>query len=89
MSAYFPVSEAEDDVEHLLDELEDDPRTQLDKTIDRIGMGSYQWTLLCLCGFGAQFSGSMHTTTLTVILNTGWMADNVSVSADSDLAYLA
>jgi hypothetical protein len=25
---------------------------QLDKTIDRIGMGSYQWTLLSLCGFG-------------------------------------
>ncbi|KAJ7464707.1 MFS general substrate transporter [Mycena galericulata] len=52
MSAYFPAPDADDDVEHLLDELEDDPRTQLDKTIDRIGMGSYQWTLLCLCGFG-------------------------------------
>ncbi|KAJ7143606.1 MFS general substrate transporter [Mycena crocata] len=52
MSTYFPVSDADDDVEHLLDELDDDPRTQLDKTIDRIGMGSYQWTLLCLCGFG-------------------------------------
>lgn len=51
---------------------EDDGRTPLDKTIDRIGMGvcvyflghqtvliiacdnagSYQWTLLSLCGFG-------------------------------------
>ncbi|KAI0637103.1 MFS general substrate transporter [Trametes polyzona] len=31
---------------------EDDGRTPLDRTIDRIGMGSYQWTLLCLCGFG-------------------------------------
>ncbi|KAF8527425.1 MFS general substrate transporter [Hysterangium stoloniferum] len=30
----------------------DDGRTQLDKTIDKIGMGSYQWTLLTLCGFG-------------------------------------
>ncbi|KAF8625910.1 hypothetical protein AX17_006636 [Amanita inopinata Kibby_2008] len=33
----------------------DDPhdgRTPLDRTIDRIGMGSYQWTLLSLCGFG-------------------------------------
>ncbi|KAI0031935.1 major facilitator superfamily domain-containing protein, partial [Vararia minispora EC-137] len=29
-----------------------DGRTPLDKTIDRIGMGSYQWTLLALCGFG-------------------------------------
>ena len=25
---------------------------QLDRTIDRIGMGRYQWTLLSLCGFG-------------------------------------
>ncbi|KAJ7225962.1 MFS general substrate transporter, partial [Mycena pura] len=70
MSAYFPAPDAEDDVEHLLDDVPDDPRTQLDKTIDRIGMGSYQWTLLCLCGFG-------------------WMADNVGVSADRDLAHLA
>ncbi len=31
-------------------------RLQLDKTIDRIGMGSYQWTLLSLCGFGEFFS---------------------------------
>ncbi|KXN80839.1 hypothetical protein AN958_07202 [Leucoagaricus sp. SymC.cos] len=30
----------------------DDSRTPLDKTIDRIGMGSYQWALLSLCGFG-------------------------------------
>ncbi|CAK5273982.1 unnamed protein product [Mycena citricolor] len=30
----------------------DDPRSQLDKTIDRIGMGRYQWALLFLCGFG-------------------------------------
>ncbi|EMD31441.1 major facilitator superfamily protein mfs4 [Gelatoporia subvermispora B] len=29
-----------------------DSRTPLDRTIDRIGMGSYQWTLLSLCGFG-------------------------------------
>ncbi|PPR06313.1 hypothetical protein CVT24_001025 [Panaeolus cyanescens] len=29
-----------------------DDRTPLDRTIDRIGMGSYQWTLLSLCGFG-------------------------------------
>lgn len=29
-----------------------DGRTPLDKTIDRIGMGWYQWTLLSLCGFG-------------------------------------
>ncbi|KAH7915443.1 major facilitator superfamily domain-containing protein [Hygrophoropsis aurantiaca] len=35
-----------------VDEDFEDDRTPLDKTIDRIGMGSYQWTLLSLCGFG-------------------------------------
>ncbi|KAF8349514.1 MFS general substrate transporter [Amanita rubescens] len=35
-----------------LPDLPNDCRTPLDKTIDRIGMGSYQWTLLSLCGFG-------------------------------------
>ncbi|KJA23266.1 hypothetical protein HYPSUDRAFT_137939 [Hypholoma sublateritium FD-334 SS-4] len=45
--------EAEDveQQDHLLGE-SFDGRTPLDKTIDRIGMGSYQWTLLSLCGFG-------------------------------------
>ncbi|KAJ7274109.1 MFS general substrate transporter [Mycena rebaudengoi] len=52
MSAYFPVQDADDDIQRLLEQDEEDIRTQLDKTIDRIGMGSYQWTLLCLCGFG-------------------------------------
>jgi hypothetical protein len=56
MSAYFPVPDADEDIEHLLEDADEDPRTQLDKTIDRIGMGSYQWTLLCLCGFGAYCS---------------------------------
>jgi hypothetical protein len=55
MSTYFPAPDVDEDVEHLLDNVEDDPRTQLDRTIDRIGMGSYQWTLLCLCGFGMYF----------------------------------
>ncbi|CDO69845.1 hypothetical protein BN946_scf184884.g4 [Trametes cinnabarina] len=42
------------DVESLGFDAQDDfdGRTPLDRTIDRIGMGSYQWTLLCLCGFG-------------------------------------
>ncbi|KAJ7069406.1 MFS general substrate transporter [Mycena amicta] len=53
-ASYFPAPDAEDDVEQLLDDAIDDAdaRTRLDKTIDKIGMGSYQWTLLCLCGFG-------------------------------------
>ncbi|KIO05306.1 hypothetical protein M404DRAFT_999910 [Pisolithus tinctorius Marx 270] len=44
-------AEGDLDVEQGID-LEYDGRTRLDKTIDRIGMGSYQWTLLSLCGFG-------------------------------------
>ncbi|KAF8869192.1 major facilitator superfamily domain-containing protein, partial [Gymnopilus junonius] len=53
VSAYFPNQEDDDEQqEQLLGESEHDGRTPLDKTIDRIGMGSYQWTLLALCGFG-------------------------------------
>ncbi|KAG1901158.1 MFS general substrate transporter [Suillus fuscotomentosus] len=49
---YFEDTEQDmDGVEVDLD-AEYDKRTPLDKTIDRIGMGSYQWTLLSLCGFG-------------------------------------
>ncbi|KIN93639.1 hypothetical protein M404DRAFT_170644 [Pisolithus tinctorius Marx 270] len=44
-------AEGDLDVEQGID-LEYDGRTRLDKTIDRIGMGDYQWTLLSLCGFG-------------------------------------
>ncbi|KAF7299816.1 MFS general substrate transporter [Mycena chlorophos] len=54
MSSYFPAAEADTD-DRLLEDgghVEGDARTRLDKTIDRIGMGNYQWTLLCLCGFG-------------------------------------
>lgn len=56
------------DVETGEAEEEEDQRTELDKTIDKIGMGKYaklsdsycdsssigpyQWTLLSLCGFG-------------------------------------
>jgi len=32
--------------------IEPDSRTPLDRTIDQIGMGTYQWALLFLCGFG-------------------------------------
>ncbi|TFK52346.1 MFS general substrate transporter [Heliocybe sulcata] len=45
-----------DDIEEQLEEMEEgdafDERSNLDRTIDRIGMGSYQWVLLSLCGFG-------------------------------------
>ncbi|KAF7298678.1 MFS general substrate transporter [Mycena indigotica] len=53
MSSYFPAPDADDDpLTNAADEVDMDSRTRLDKTIDKIGMGSYQWTLLCLCGFG-------------------------------------
>ncbi|TEB22963.1 membrane transporter [Coprinellus micaceus] len=46
--------EEDEDLEQQLlgEELVHDGRTPLDRTIDRIGMGSYQWTLLSLCGLG-------------------------------------
>jgi hypothetical protein len=34
------------------DDVVDIYATPLDQTIDRIGMGYYQWSLLGLCGFG-------------------------------------
>ncbi|EJT98804.1 MFS general substrate transporter [Dacryopinax primogenitus] len=45
------VASAIDDNE-LDDDVISDDRSALDKTIDRIGMGWYQWSLLALCGFG-------------------------------------
>jgi hypothetical protein len=33
-------------------ETSNDAVTPLDLTLDRIGMGYYQWSLLGLCGFG-------------------------------------
>ncbi|KAH7924538.1 MFS general substrate transporter [Leucogyrophana mollusca] len=55
--SYFDGEMDDGDVEQSgeydeVDEDFEDDRTPLDKTIDRIGMGSYQWTLLSLCGFG-------------------------------------
>ncbi|RDB14860.1 putative MFS-type transporter PB1E7.08c [Hypsizygus marmoreus] len=52
-SSYF--TDEDEDVENqslIAEDEAGDGRTPLDKTIDRIGMGSYQWTLLSLCGFG-------------------------------------
>ncbi|KAK7681521.1 hypothetical protein QCA50_015253 [Cerrena zonata] len=53
-SARMSSYEDDEDLEGLLPREIDanDSRTPLDRTIDRIGMGSYQWTLLSLCGFG-------------------------------------
>ncbi|KAK0203016.1 MFS general substrate transporter [Desarmillaria ectypa] len=52
MDSYF-IDDDDVEQQQLIDDDElDDGRTPLDRTIDRIGMGSYQWTLLSLCGFG-------------------------------------
>ncbi|KAF8610322.1 MFS general substrate transporter [Ceratobasidium sp. AG-I] len=40
------------DTTHEEDGGDDDMRSALDRTIDKIGMGPYQWALLGLCGFG-------------------------------------
>ncbi|KAF6754913.1 MFS general substrate transporter [Ephemerocybe angulata] len=51
----YEYGDDDDDLEgqeRLLGGEEYDGRTPLDRTIDRIGMGSYQWTLLSLCGLG-------------------------------------
>ncbi|THH07777.1 hypothetical protein EW145_g3153 [Phellinidium pouzarii] len=47
---YFNDNTGDDLLDNERQEM--DGRTPLDRTIDRIGMGSYQWTLLALCGFG-------------------------------------
>ncbi|KAL5524378.1 hypothetical protein ACEPAF_9518 [Sanghuangporus sanghuang] len=44
-----------------------DRRTPLDRTIDRIGMGTYQWALLALCGFG-WLADNMWIQTIAIIL---------------------
>ncbi|KAA1469701.1 MFS general substrate transporter [Dentipellis sp. KUC8613] len=50
--SYFQGEDDADEPDLEQNDPHDDGRTPLDKTIDRIGMGSYQWTLLSLCGFG-------------------------------------
>ncbi|KAG6885648.1 hypothetical protein C0993_011782 [Termitomyces sp. T159_Od127] len=54
MPSHYSEDEGDVEQQSLIPEqdVESDGRTPLDKTIDRIGMGSYQWTLLSLCGFG-------------------------------------
>ncbi|KAF8125767.1 MFS general substrate transporter [Boletus edulis] len=51
----------------FVEDSEYDGRTPLDKTIDRIGMGSYQWRLLSLCGFG-WMADNMWIQTVAIIL---------------------
>ncbi|KAH9841485.1 MFS general substrate transporter [Rhodofomes roseus] len=53
LSYYSVMGEEDPELEEgREDEGGGDERTPLDRTIDRIGMGWYQWTLLSLCGFG-------------------------------------
>ncbi|KAI5118798.1 hypothetical protein M0805_005140 [Coniferiporia weirii] len=62
-----------------------DGRTPLDRTIDRIGMGSYQWTLLALCGFG-WLADNMWIQTVAIILPRVQQHYDVS---DSYIGYLS
>lgn len=62
-----------------------DGRTPLDKTIDRIGMGSYQWTLLALCGFG-WLADNMWIQTVAIILPRVQQHFGVS---DGQIGYLS
>ncbi|KAH9480727.1 putative MFS-type transporter PB1E7.08c [Psilocybe cubensis] len=52
MASAYLVDDESTEQEDPLVGVDYDGRTPLDKTIDRIGMGTYQWTLLSLCGFG-------------------------------------
>ncbi|KAH8114414.1 MFS general substrate transporter [Phellopilus nigrolimitatus] len=77
--------------EHSVNDSEDterqnmDGRTPLDRTIDRIGMGIYQWTLLTLCGFG-WLADNMWIQTIAIILPRVQQHYDVS---DSYIGYLS
>ncbi|KAH8831459.1 major facilitator superfamily domain-containing protein [Flagelloscypha sp. PMI_526] len=71
MTSYFSDVDVEREVlihEGGVDSGEDgDSRTPLDRTIDMIGMGSYQWALLTLCGLG-WLADNMWVQTVAIIL---------------------
>lgn len=61
---YFPSTEVEEGTR--LHE-RSPSRTPLDRTIDKIGMGPYQWVLVSLCGFG-WLADNMWLQTVAIIL---------------------
>ncbi|KAG8719743.1 hypothetical protein FRC08_002103 [Ceratobasidium sp. 394] len=62
-----------------------DMRSALDRTIDRIGMGPYQWALLALCGFGWA-ADNMWMQAITIILPR--VQDEYAVP-DSQIGFLS
>ncbi|KAH7101221.1 MFS general substrate transporter [Auriculariales sp. MPI-PUGE-AT-0066] len=70
-SSTLPPAYAVEDAEIGSDDmtLDDDypVSTPLDRTIDRIGMGNYQWALLTLCGMG-WFADNMWLQAVAIIL---------------------
>ncbi|QRW00419.1 major facilitator superfamily transporter [Ceratobasidium sp. AG-Ba] len=61
-SQIFDTTHSEGDADDV-----SDMRSALDRTIDKIGMGPYQWALLGLCGFGWA-ADNMWMQAVTVIL---------------------
>ncbi|KAG8768990.1 hypothetical protein FRC12_005235, partial [Ceratobasidium sp. 428] len=61
-SQIFDTTHTEDDGDDA-----NDMRSALDRTIDKIGMGPYQWALLGLCGFGWA-ADNMWMQAVTIIL---------------------
>ncbi|KAG9096860.1 hypothetical protein FRC06_008248 [Ceratobasidium sp. 370] len=62
-----------------------DMRSALDRTIDKIGMGPYQWALLALCGFGWA-ADNMWMQAITIILPR--VQDEYAVP-DSQIGFLS
>lgn len=57
-------------------EVSDDTITPLDSTLEKIGMGYYQWSLLGLCGFGV--SATVLGCSCSNQRSLGWLTDNVN-----------
>jgi hypothetical protein len=51
--------------------------TPLDKTLERIGMGRYQWSLLGSFPLFLPFFPPLLTLPLAVLAGCGWLADNM------------
>jgi len=63
-------------------EASNDAMTPLDLTLEKIGMGYYQWSLLGLCGFGVSriyaFGADILISKFYCNCSPGWLADNVN-----------
>lgn len=60
-----------------LDGVDEDGFTPLDRTLEKIGMGRYQWSLLGSSPFPASLRVCADTLSSTVLAGCGWLADNM------------